>query len=584
MRITRYAVLIICSIITLTSHSNSEDPRSSSEFYIEAFGRLSEQESPQIKRVDAVFERLLRVANKAQAKDPELLLINSDNWPWAVALPDNTVVLSKGVIQFCYEDVTPEQGDTRIAMIIGHELAHLAEDDYWHRDVYLSLVAENENRDSDVFKFIGERSGLIGRADPEWADIVKDREIKADDMGFLYTALAGFDTRFILDIKGQSFFQYWKNKTQTQEDQYHLSADDRTIYAKTRFKTLSNLSELFHVGVALIYLDYLDQAEVLFKKILVQFPAYEVYNNLGYIYLIKSGVTSHVPGPDLFWLPTFLEFSAQTPILSRGIARPGFPEEVEQNLKKAAGYFELSLEKHPGYLGAALNLASVNFYLGKYNKVAAILSDAKEQYPDNLVLDEISNLALYMELKDKVNMTDLVINELKKILKTDPERLSVHFNLAKIYEENDQQNKAKEHWSYLSQHQDQLTDPYQMIVFKYTDNPNTNKSEAQLDLDGLTDFIASRTQEAGTSAHLAKLGRDNLYRISYPENTFEYRNEEHVFFSALTLPTSELKQQLDQCCSKPKQIIQTAIGEIWSYAENLTVLLNDATHSEVWLR
>jgi len=46
--------------------------------------------------------------------------------PWAIALPDGYIIIASQTLDICYKNVSKEIGDTRIAFILGHELAHLA--------------------------------------------------------------------------------------------------------------------------------------------------------------------------------------------------------------------------------------------------------------------------------------------------------------------------------------------------------------------------------------------------------------------------------------------------------------------------
>ena len=66
-------------LIGQESLAQQDDPRSSSDFYLQTFGELDPAGFPLTARVQSIFDRLLRVADKAEYKAPELLLVNSDN-------------------------------------------------------------------------------------------------------------------------------------------------------------------------------------------------------------------------------------------------------------------------------------------------------------------------------------------------------------------------------------------------------------------------------------------------------------------------------------------------------------------------
>ena len=303
MRLARHlasaALLLVCSV----AGAVDSDPRSGSSFYVDSFGEVDRASFPLANRVYGVFNRLLKVADRTEYKDPGLLLIDSEDWPWAIALPDNNVVLTRGAVELCYRGVSKEQGDARLALILGHELGHLAEDDYWHRDVYLSLSNRQEAGADNVLNFIGERSGLVDTSSDKWKTIVRDRELKADDRGFIYAALAGFDTRLLVEAEEQSFFHYWTRETSAAPGDFHLSADDRAAYLRARSGSLSDVAELYRIGVALVHLGELSFAETVFRQVLTAFPAHEVYNNLGFIKLQQSLDAISLDIGDVFWMP-----------------------------------------------------------------------------------------------------------------------------------------------------------------------------------------------------------------------------------------------------------------------------------------
>ncbi|KPA10820.1 hypothetical protein MHK_008977 [Candidatus Magnetomorum sp. HK-1] len=68
----------------------------------------------------------------------------------ALSFPDGTVVISTGVIDLCYLDVTPKVGDGRLAFILGHELAHLSNNDFWHVASLDELEKHSTNKDIDT--------------------------------------------------------------------------------------------------------------------------------------------------------------------------------------------------------------------------------------------------------------------------------------------------------------------------------------------------------------------------------------------------------------------------------------------------
>jgi len=102
--------------------------------------------------------------------------------------------------------------------VLGHELAHLAHDDFWHQEVYGFLAA---------------RSGTRGLADfMQSHQTAKEQELAADDKGFIYAAMAGYAVGLL--VKNQAgkpdFFAFWMQQTNARVQSVHASASDRAAF------------------------------------------------------------------------------------------------------------------------------------------------------------------------------------------------------------------------------------------------------------------------------------------------------------------------------------------------------------------
>ena len=561
-----------------------EDPRSQKQFYVETYGLLDTEQTKYVKRVESIFERLLEVVDRAKPKNPSLKMVDTAGWPWAIALTDNTVILTKGAIDLCYENVSLQQGDARVAMLLGHELTHLSENDYWQREVYLLFKENNNDLDDKVLNFMRKYSGLGNQTSEQWQDYVRNKEIKADDMGFIYASLAGFDTSTIIDTNGESFFHYWKNKTGVKDDAYHFSVNLRTDYIKARFENLKKLPELFYIGLAFIHLGYLDQAKQLFDQIHTQFPSHLIYNNLGYIYLHKSRILSQLSEEDVFWLPVILDGELKAPVFSRGDGSPKLPAETKLHLENAARQFELAISKRPGYLIGMLNLATTYFYLDKYHKAYALLKDAKLQYPENQKIDELLTLSLYQELENTSELSSHLLNDLEDGFENNNETLSRLFNLARLHELSGNKKKAQAYWKRLSELRNKIVEPYKTIVMNNLDNEIANNIKSIFDKKTLIPHQCQNLKTGADSELLTKLGDEELYKIIHNNVLKEYRTNTQSFFTSCVLPTEELKQVLIQCCESSKRITKTANGEIMSISNKVSAFITDTEQSEIWFR
>ncbi|KHD09121.1 hypothetical protein PN36_22925 [Candidatus Thiomargarita nelsonii] len=60
-------------------------------------------------------------------------------------------MLSKKAVEILYKD----NGDTRAAFVLGHELAHLANDDHWHLE-FFNLAKSNQSLRPIVNRFFAQ--------------------------------------------------------------------------------------------------------------------------------------------------------------------------------------------------------------------------------------------------------------------------------------------------------------------------------------------------------------------------------------------------------------------------------------------
>ena len=563
------------------------DPRSRSDFYRQSFGEVDPASFPLAQRVQSVFERLLRVADKAEYKAPDLLLVDSDNWPWAIALPDNTVVITRGAVEVCYQGVDTRQGDVRLAMILGHELGHLAEDDYWHRDVYLTLSDHAGDKASDVLRFIGERSGLIGSDSGEWRTIVRDRELRADDRGFIYSALAGYDPSLLVTGEAVSFFHYWTERTSIGPGSYHLRPEDRAAYIQARSGMLGELAELYRLGVALTYLGNLDAAESVFRQVLATFPAHEVYNNLGYIRLQKALEFLTVDVDRLFWFPSTVDTSPESAALTFSKTRN--IQTLNGLLTEAVEFFRLAIRQDPGYLGAYLNLSTAYFYLQKYNSAAAVLADARQVAPGNTEIEVLWQISMLASLEGSVDYLPVALSHVESLANGAGSGPLLQYNLAQLLERAGRKPEADRLWQQLAAHGAAIPEPYRLVLdfrlgrsskpetemARSVDRTMANVFAPLLNAENPSDAVPRAFSLRLDNQPLVRIGADTGYPVRYLLGEYEILRR---VTPATALPISDLLG----CCGTPLSRQQSALGEVWRYGDRWAVLVQDGGIAEIW--
>ena len=122
------ALLIVLGY-TVTAAAQS---RERIEYWRTKYDELKATADPRAAKAQAIFERVVQVAGKRPGVVPRLYIAAIDPWDITlpIALPDGWIILSKGVLDICYQE--PARGDDRLAFVLAHEIAHQLHDDFWH--------------------------------------------------------------------------------------------------------------------------------------------------------------------------------------------------------------------------------------------------------------------------------------------------------------------------------------------------------------------------------------------------------------------------------------------------------------------
>jgi Putative Zn-dependent protease, contains TPR repeats len=430
-------------------------------FYIATYGEVGEAFDPQVKTAHRVFERVRAVADKTSKRLPKLVVVNSRADPWAIALPSGHIVLSKQAVALCHEQVSLAEAEARLAFVLGHELAHLAHDDFWHHEVYSFLSAHTGTRPLADFL----------RAHP----VVKHRELAADDKGFIYAAMAGYPVELVLKPRAGTshFFDFWMQQTNTRVPSVHASARDRAALLQQRLRDLQDKLGFFEFGVRLSHFDYCDDGVYFFQEFQKVFPGREVLNNLGYCYLQMARQDMDPSRAYFYWLPLILEGETRAQALVRNAA-PSAPSlkslkqvaggQAEGFLKEAVEYLKQAVEADPGYVPARVNLAVAYLYLGRPQQAGAVLTEARELAADDLNLQGLEALVLYEQSDVGLDLWPSAVSRLEKLVAHPDPPAALRFNLARLLAVRPRPSEARSHWNHLAAMSAQLPTPIRTLV------------------------------------------------------------------------------------------------------------------------
>ncbi|MGR9051172.1 MAG: tetratricopeptide repeat protein [Gammaproteobacteria bacterium] len=407
---------------------------------------------PVVAKAYEVFEKVRSVADKNSMRLPELLITEKQMDPWALALPDGNIVLSRFAVDLCFR--LKQNSEACLAFVLGHELAHLANDDFWHQEVYGFL--NTHQRSQDLAMFLKKQSSL------------KAKEIAADDKGYVYAAIAGFPVNrlFSSETEGKKFFELWVGQGSSAMTDTHGSAKERAMLLQQRLSEIQSKLVFFDFGIRLSHFDYCDDAIPFFIEFLHVFPGREVLNDLGYCYL---QLARHEMDPErafLYWMPLLLDIETRAIGTVRGFPSgiTSLKEAADDNegyLKQAEEFLTRAVQADPFYLPARLNLAIAYLYLGKPHSAKATIVETLKRYPDDERLRMLDALAVYEQSEDGMDLWSAAVAKLHAI--DSPSEAAV-FNLARLLSLRSGKEAPETYWDRLVDSSNELPFPIQSIV------------------------------------------------------------------------------------------------------------------------
>lgn len=422
------------SVIFSVTPCYSEDARDRGDWWVSVYGALTSRDSPYVERAHIVFNNVLNASDKRANRFPRLVILRYKGDPWAIALKDGTILLTQKALKFCYGGVGKITGDSRLAFVLGHELAHLAKDDFWHLSAFQTV--QKFGRDSAESKELSHFLTQTGdvKTNITAKQVVQKKELQADAYGLLYASMAGYDPKVIINDGGVNFFKNWEAqlaKSSQNESESHPSAGKRAEFLLSNLRSVQNDLDLFHIGVRLYqigrYRDALDFLTTFNEK----FPCREVFNNIGLIHYQEA--MKKLAGCDnskcfRFKLSTMLDTDTMAEIYRRKCDFSLF--------NTARRYFRMACEKDAAYIPARVNLSSACIMSGMYSKALAVLDEAAAIESNNLSV--LNNKAISMYLMGPEINVDLYSQStaiLKTIIERDRTFSEAYYNLARLSDE-----------------------------------------------------------------------------------------------------------------------------------------------------
>jgi len=425
------------------------------KWLIRNFGILSSGENPLVSKAEAVFERVLAAADKRSNRRPKLVIIREAGDPWVLCGDDGTVVLTQKAMEICYKAADESIGDARAAFMLGHELAHLANDDFWDL-----AVSEFVHKFAPGQKAAEQIQSLLGK--PEALEERKKKELQADDYGLLYASMAGYDPKVIVNSNGKNFFQEWASRTGGEiayTDSLHPVPEDRGLFLLSRMEDLKKNLILFDLGVRLYQLGMYEDALSFMEAFEKKFPCREVLNNIGLLHYqigIKALAQSSRSKAYRFML------AAELDIQTRAKTFRGETNKFKEEMRTAVRYFRDACEKDSFYAPARLNLSSALIMAEEYSEAVAILDEALKLRKDDPAALNNKAVAKYLDTrksfenpdsseKRRLMLKEIISEEsvaaLKRIIEQNKEFSDACYNLGRMLTEQNEISEAGKAWN-----------------------------------------------------------------------------------------------------------------------------------------
>ena len=325
-------------------------------------------------------------------------------------LEDGRIVLSQKALEVCYHGVSDQVGSARLAFIIGHEIAHLAKGDFWHK-----AVSEFMERYDSEEKGLKELNKIVRDF-----ETIKVRELRADSYGLLYAFMAGYDPDVIVNRSDTNFFREWANQLSGRiayNDKLYPSAKQRADFLLGYLENIKVQIAVFELGLRFYQKGDYDEALECLTYFRSQFPCREVFNNIGLIYLQKAFNSLAIHNPEKayrFKLATVVDTETRAEFGTRGIESS---DDINRTIESAIESFEAARLRDLHYIPARVNLASALILYGDYSRAIAVSKEAINLKKDDR--NALHNFAIALYLfgrNENIGTTEKAVEVLNNII------------------------------------------------------------------------------------------------------------------------------------------------------------------------
>jgi|GEM_PF-1775950 len=589
------ALTIACflAFISLASEVEAANKTSlTTDDYIKTLGELTALEDTNVLRAQAVFLKLTQVTDRIAGSHIRLVVVESDSRPWAIAVPDGGIILSKGALDFCYQD-SPDVGDTRLAFVLGHELSHLTARDFWHQDVHLQFANRPDGGDVDrIRETLARAAGVSSDADVnDFLVRLRERELVADDSGFLIAAIAGYNVDALVNETDSNFLHQWINATGGYSEITHFSADERTAFLRQRLLRLRQRSILFDVGVRLGFSGYRSEAIRLLHEFEQDFPSKQVFNNLGYFYLNNAIASMPKSIGSRWWFPTIATMEISVGGQSRSIG--GVGARATASLERARKYLELAVQADSSYVTALLNLASTEYFLNNPHAARAHIETVRKLDPDNIHAAAVQ-APLLVAQNPGIDMSGPALSLLKNLVQRPDADESIWFNYARLLDQSGDSEQAESIWAKLVDGESALPRLFDSVACERLNKETGCSADSNAPIDSTSHELAKLSlgsdieqesmrqllAEWEVQSYETDIGSIEIFKNSLG-HMLVARNSVVIFVSIRRSDAAGEKILISEL-GKPRFEVALASGTMRQFGDNFSVFSDGPIIREFW--
>lgn len=421
--------LLLASLLQAAPAGAPQSPADHAGWWIEHYGVVDAGDDARVRRAGGVFERVAAAADKNGKRFPSLVVLQRKAGLFATALPDGTVLLTPDGLELCYAGVAAPTGDARLAFVLGHELSHLARDDFWH--------------------------GFAAAATPQAAETPEaqhGRELQADSYGLLFMSVAGYPASAVVS-SGGSFLEDWARRARSGGAAgSHPAAPDRSERLRQQLLAVEERLDLYRTGVRLQQLGRPLDALLFLEAFQAELPSREVFGAIGLSHFelaLRAFAACDPAGARRYRLPTVAD---PEPRGGRATLR-GAGDECRESAAfrrwshEAVRHLEHATQLDATYAPARVNLASALLLAGQPARALAAAESALESAPRSVEARIAKALALHLYGADSgIETAGFALDLLQALQREQPDDPTTAYNIAALLDARQRPAAARVAW------------------------------------------------------------------------------------------------------------------------------------------